>query len=103
MPVDSLDQFDALVAALESFRQLHPGPDADAAANVLAHAPALRDQLAASVPRLTRAEIQAIDSEIATKLKAEMYKLERYGRTMDVADITDIYWPYLVKLLQKPA
>lgn len=102
MPSDPLDQFDALVAALEKLAGLHDGPAADAGKAALHHAPGLREQLAASIPRVNRAELSAIDNEIAGKLKAEMMHLQSMGRTMDVADITDIYWPYLVNMLQKP-
>lgn len=102
MPPDALAQFDALVAALERLSQMHDGPEHAAATEALSHAPAIREQLAASVPRLTRAELEVIDREIAVKLKDELMNLQRMGRTPDVADVTDIYWPYLVRLLGKP-
>ena len=57
MASDSLDQFDALVAALEQLADLNDGPEADAGKAALDQAPGLREQLAVLVRDSTRAEI----------------------------------------------
>jgi hypothetical protein len=109
MPDNAIDRFDALVEALNRLVALHRGqPSAEdwaraieEAEETLAHAPAVRERLAAFVSPRTRGEIAALDKEIAEKIGDERRKLYFMKRHLDVADVMDVLWPYLTRLLDE--
>jgi hypothetical protein len=109
MSDNAIDRFDALVETLDRLVALHRGQTSaedwakviEEAEKALSHAPTVRERLAAFVSPRTRGEIAALDKEIAEKMGDERRKLYRLYRHMDVADIMDVLWPYLTRLLDE--
>jgi hypothetical protein len=109
MPDNAIDRFDALVETLSRLVALHRGqPSAEdwaraieEAEKALSHAPTVRERLAAFISPRTKGELAALDKEIAGKMGDERRKLHSLNRHMDVADIMDVLWPYLTRLLDE--
>jgi hypothetical protein len=107
MSDNAIDRFDVIVATIDRLVALHRGQpsaeDWDKAVGevekAIALAPTVRERLAAFDSPRTRDEIAALGKEIADKMGNERRNLSFLSRHMDVADIMDVLWPYLSRLL----